>query len=126
MLVRQAGCPNRRPGGDCSDPRAWALTSYFIWPVLPRCVEYKILSFIVLHQALVLRGGSLVVPQHLEHRWDMYYICSIGPFGPGQGLQACQAWPTAHGLEPMNGDHWVTAKLNTKILYTEIGAGELK
>lgn len=21
----------------------------------------------------------MAVPQHLEHRWDMYYLCSIGP-----------------------------------------------
>ena len=24
-------------------------------------------------------GGSMVMPQHLEHRWDMYHLCSIGP-----------------------------------------------
>jgi hypothetical protein len=25
------------------------------------------------------RGSSLAVPRHLEDRWDMCYLCSIGP-----------------------------------------------
>jgi hypothetical protein len=33
----------------------------------------------VLNHTLVSRGSSLAMPQHLEHRWDVYYLYSIGP-----------------------------------------------
>ena len=48
----------------------------------------------------------------------MYDLCSISPFGPGL---AHGPWTRAHERGSL-----VVAKLNTKILYTEIGADELK